>query len=145
MLRVDLKPSRVLAVALIAAHAGAAVTLLPLELPTAAKAGLALLIATSLGRALYRHVWLRSRGSVTAIELGEHDHATVETRCGGRYQARVLGTTYVSPLLCVVNLRLARRLFAWHAVIVPDNVDAEAFRRLRVRLRWAYRGDGLTA
>jgi toxin CptA len=144
MLRVDLRPSRQLALALIAAHAGAAVTTLPLDVPAAAKIGLVLLIAASLGRALYRHAWLKSRGSVTAIELRDHDRATVETRCGDRLEVRVLGTTYVSAMLCVMNMRAARRPFACHAVIVRDNVDAEAFRKLRVRLRWGYGSDGLT-
>ena len=145
MLRVDLKPSRVLTLALIAAHAGAAAALFPLELPAAAKAGLAVLIAVSLVRALYRHAWLRNGESVVAIQLAEHGDATVETRCGERHAAQVLDTTYVSARLCVVNLRLAQRFFARHALIVPDNVDAEAFRRLRVWLRWAYRRDGLTS
>ena len=54
-------------------------------------------------------------------------------------QARVLGTSYVSPRLSVINLRLDGRMFARHMLIVSDNADAECFRRLRVLLRWGYR------
>jgi toxin CptA len=142
MLRVILKPSRRLAAVLIAAHTAAAFTLVPLALPAWAKAGLALLVAASLGYALYRHAWLRGAGSVTAIEILEHDRVAVETRSGVRHEARVLGTTYVSPGLCVVNLRVEGRLCARHAVILSDRVDAETFRRLRVWLRWGYRQEG---
>lgn len=140
MIRVDLKPSRRLGAALVAAHGAAALTLLPLALPAWAKVLIALCIAASLCHALWRHAWLRSAASVTAIEVREGAGAGVEMRGGECHEARVLGTTYVSAALCVVNLRIAGRLLARHAVVVSDNVDAESFRRLRVWLRWGCRG-----
>lgn len=140
MVRVVLKRSRCLAAVLIAVHGAAAATLVPLAIPGWAQAALALLIAASLWRALRRHAWLTSRASVTSIELREPGWAMVETGPRGREEARILGTTYISALLCVVNLRVAGRAFARHAVLVPDNVDADSFRRLRVALRWGYRG-----
>src|SRR5687767_754455 len=106
MLRVILKPSRRLAAVLVGAHGAAAVTLLPLDLPAWAKAVSALFIAVSLVHALRRHAWLRSAASVTAVELHEQDGAALETRGGTRHEARVLGTTYVTPKLCVMNLRV---------------------------------------
>ena len=142
MLRVILKPSRLLAAALVAAHTAAAATLIPLALPVWAKASIVLLIATSLAHGLWRHAWLRGDASVIAIELMEDDRAAFETGDGVRHEAGVLGTTYVTSKLCVVNLRVAGCLFARHAVVVADNLDAESFRQLRVRLRWGYRRDG---
>jgi toxin CptA len=139
MLRVTLKPSRFLAAVLVAAHAAAAVTLLPLALPAWVKLLIALCIAGSLCHALWRHAWLRSAVSVTAIELHEGGAAGVEMRDGGCREARVLRTTYVSAALCVVNLQIPGAVFARHAIVVSDNVDAESFRRLRVWLRWACR------
>lgn len=142
MVRVTLKRSRLLAAVLIVVHGAAAVALVPLAMPGWAKAALALFVAASLWRAIRRHAWLTSGASLTSIELREPGWAMVETRAGEREKARILGTTYVSPLLCVVNLRVAGRLFARHAVMVPDNVDADSFRRLRVVLRWDYRQAG---
>jgi toxin CptA len=142
MLRITLRPSRRLGAVLIAAHAAAAVTLLPLDLPAWAKGIVAVLAAMSLWRVLRRHAALRSSDALTAIELLGQDLAAVETRAGQRREARILPTTYVSPLLCVLNLRVAGRLLPQHALIVADNVDADSFRRLRVLLRWDYHSPG---
>lgn len=141
MLRVILKPSAYLATALAAVHVAAAATLLPLDLPAWAKLALAITIAASLANALWRHAFLKARYALTGIELGEADRASVETRDGRWHDARVLPTTYVSPLLSVLNVRLEDRMFTRHMLIVADNVDADDFRRLRVRLRWGYRTD----
>jgi toxin CptA len=139
MLRLTLKPSRLLAIALTVVHICAAATLVPLDLPAWAKAGLALAVAASLAQAVLRHALLKGRGCLIAIELREDDRAAVQTRDGTWHDTRVLGTTYVSPLLSVINLRLDGRRFARHMLVVPDNADAEYFRQLRVWLRWGYR------
>ena len=139
MLRVTLKPSRSLAAVLTLAHSAAAATVIPLETPLWAKSLLALAILASLARALFRHALLRSPGSLRAIELRENDETAVQTRDGAWHEARILGTTYVSPLMSVINLRLEGRMLARHMLIVQDNADAEYFRRLRVRLRWGHR------
>src|SRR5687767_14678472 len=98
MLRVVLKPSRCLAVAFAAVHVAAAGTLLPVELPFSAKAAVATLIAVSLARAAWRYAFLKGRDAAVALELREKDGAAVLTRDGRWHEARVLATTYVSPL-----------------------------------------------
>ena len=139
MLRVALKPSCQLAAVLTAAHVAAAVALVPLYLPLWAKLSVTLLIAASLAYTVRRHALLVSRAALTGIELREMDRAAIRTRADTWEEARILGTTYVSPVLTVVNLRVTGRIFPRHLLIVPDNVDADAFRRLRVLLRWGYR------
>src|SRR5262245_17958269 len=105
MLRVVLRPSRRLTLMLIEAHLMAIAVLVPLDLPAWAKVLAVAFIAASLAHALWHHAWLRHGRSVTAIELGESDRVCAETRSGARHEARVLGTTYVTPQLCVLNLR----------------------------------------
>ena len=139
MLRVTPKPSPALAIILTVAHTAAAGTLVPLDLPAWAKVILGLAIVASLAHALLRHALLRSPGCLKAIEFRDNDCAAAQTRDGTWHEARVLGTSYVSPLLSVINLRLEGRVFARHVLIVPDNADAECFRRMRVWLRWGYR------
>jgi len=139
MLRITLKPSLYLALALTGAHSAAALVLLPLAVPTWAKPVLLALIAASLARALLRHACLRTPGALVVIELGENDSANVRNRDGEWQQARILPTTYVSPVLSVINVRVPPRTRARHMVIAADSLDAEAFRRLRVWLRWKYR------
>ncbi len=60
---------------------------------------------------------------------------------GKQLEVTVLGNTVVTPYLTVLNCRhnqltFAQRLFSQHIIIFSDAVDAEAYRRLRVYLRW---------
>jgi len=139
MLRITLKPSLHLALAMTGAHAAAGLALLQLDLVHWAKVVIWALICASLARVLLRHAFLRTRGALVEIELSEHDGANVRTRHGEWQQARVLPTTYVSPLLSVINVRVPPRFCARHMVIAADSLDREDFRRLRVWLRWKYR------
>lgn len=60
----------------------------------------------------------------------------LDRREGENVRATVLGTSYVSASLTVLNLRIIGRRLVEHVLVVPDNVDPEAFRQLRVLLRW---------
>jgi len=58
---------------------------------------------------------------------------------GNEVQAQLLATSFVLPQLTIVNLKLLGK--PWYLryrslVFLRDNLDAEIFRRLRVRLRW---------
>ena len=115
----------------------AAATLVPVELSWWTKAAVFIGAAVSLARALPRHAWLRSADAITAIELDDDD-AVVYRHDGRSEHARLLASTYVSPYLTVLNLRIAGNIFAQHVIVVPDNVEPDAFRRLRLWLRWGY-------
>jgi len=139
MLQLALRPSRALCAVLAVAHAAAAITVIPLDIPDWTRLVVLAAIAASLAHTIWRHALLRSRASIVAIDFFEDDHVVVQASDGSRHEARILGTSYVSPLLSAINLRLAGRTFARHVLIVPDNADVDAFRRVRVLLRWAYR------
>jgi toxin CptA len=137
MLRVDLRPSRYVCVVLIAVHTAVAAIVAPLELLPWSKGILLAAVGVSLVRALRRHAWLRSADAITAMEF--EDEKTVVRRRDGRGEpAHLLGSTYISPFLTVLNLRVAGNIFPQHVIIVADNVEQDTFRRLRVWLRWAY-------
>ncbi len=139
MMRIALKPSYLLATTMSAAHAAAALILLPLDVTTWIKLVALALIAASLTHALLQYAFLRTGASLVAVELRENDTANVLMRNGNWHQARILPTTYVSAVLTVVNVRVPPRIFACHMVIAPDSLGAEDFRCLRVWLRWKYR------
>ena len=157
LLVVPLKPSKRLAVMLSFAHFAAVGLLWPLILPLSAKlAGSAMLIV-SLVFYLRRYALLRSPDSVTYIELSEEMTCTVETRRGDRIVCALLGSSFVAPYLTLLELKplkwqdsielpgssaypkQRRRLFARSVVILPDGIDAEQFRQLRVLLRWKWK------
>jgi toxin CptA len=138
MLRLELKPSRYLAAVFGVAHAAAASVLLPMELCWCIKVIAFAGIAGSLAHTLECHARLRSRRAIFALDVDQNG-ALVHTRDGKCDRASILGTSYISPALTVLNLRLENRTLRRHVIIVPDNVHAEVFRRLRVWLRWRYR------
>lgn len=83
-----------------------------------------------------RDALLRMPWSITALEVSSKGSLRYLPRAGDWIEAEVLGDSFVTPWLTVLNLRLPERRFARHVVVLPDAVDAEAYRGLRVWLRW---------
>lgn len=140
MLTVTLRPSFLLAALLLLMHglAMASVWLVPLH--SAAKIVAAICLALSLLHALWRHVLRRGMKAVQAIRWQEESKLSVQEGGGGQWQeAELLPSSFVSAYLVVLNLRLAEEKWARHVVILPDGIEAEQFRQLRVNLRWKYR------
>lgn len=80
------------------------------------------------------HGCMRPRpDQITHLELGRRQAWRVTFFDGRIFEARLLRAVVVSPLLTALTLRLAdgaRR----EVLLLPDMVEADAFRRLRVRL-----------
>jgi toxin CptA len=132
-LRVQLGPSRWLAATVIVAHAAAlaaAVAGLPAPAAAIVAAGLAASAVEHVRRALHR-----SPLAVAALELDADGGAAVAGPAGDWSPARVADAAVPVPWLAVLSLRdaLGRRRTA---VVLPDSLAPEPFRRLRVWLRW---------
>lgn len=142
MVRIPLRASRMLFLVLAAMHVAGAVSAFVAFGSPWAWAITGMLLAS-----LWWHGWrgvLRQSGSaVTAIAL-QGTRCEIELRDGTQVQARVLGSTFVSPLLTVVNLRLesGRRR---SLVLAPDSADADDFRQLRVWLKHGLRDGEATS
>ena len=127
------------------AHVSVIALLWPLTLPFAVK--LMATAALALSLAIYlRHFALRnSPGSITRLALADDMTCTLETRRGPRIACALLGSSFVAPYLTVLELkplettRWCHKLHAHSVVILPDAVDSEEFRRLRVLLRWKWK------
>ena len=136
MVRASLAPSALIGAVLVIAHIAAASAVAPLDAPLALKAALMLLVAASLTRSIYRHTLLRAKRSVLAIEVKDQQTAAVQGRDRVWRDARILGTSYVTPALTVLNVRVAGERLVRHVLLVRGNIDEQEFRRLRVLLRW---------
>jgi toxin CptA len=136
-LRIRIEPSRYLAGGLALAHVLGWVALYPLALPEMLKLALAAAIAVSAVHSIATWALLRSRYSIVALDISGEQVAIRERHTAQWQACHVLGTTFVSPCLTVLNLRLLKDGTIRHGVIVPDSVDRNDFRRLRVRLRWS--------
>lgn len=145
-LRFKIVPSRLLITILSVLHLGAIGLLLPASLPLWAIVVSCLPITVSLLVTWSRAGWITSRLSLSAIwpkfaeaVWDEVDQWHLFDEQQQEYPAILLPSTYVSARIVVINLRLENK--AWYCrhraiVLLPDNIDAESFRRLRIRLRW---------
>ena len=74
--------------------------------------------------------------AVIGLEITSDDKFSIQTQRGGWIECEVLGSTYVISFLTILNLKRTDSGRITRAVILPDSLDAEDFRKLRVWLRW---------
>lgn len=134
--RIELAPSVTLATAISAAHVCAAILIWVLPAPAAAQAMLTLGVVVSFVYFMARDATLHAPQSVITLEVKEDGRIAALTRRGEWLDCGLLGTSYVSSRLVIVNLRPHGRRMSVRVVLVNDNVDARDFRRLRTWLRW---------
>ena len=130
-LRLELRPSRALAGAIVVAHGAAAVASY-IAIPGAMAAFLAAMLvllglATAWSRAL-----LASQGSVRAIEIGGVE-PVFELASGERFGAEVASRRYVTRFLVALPLRAP---FRRTLLVTADMLAPEEFRRLRIWALW---------
>jgi len=135
--RIAIKPSPWLAAALCAIHAAAAATLWLVPGSVWLKAGLTLALALSLAHALARKAALQGSRAIVALEVTQDGRISYRTRGGDWPSCELLGSSYVSPWLTILNLKPGGGRRVRHVVLVPDNINERDFRRFRTWLRWA--------
>lgn len=135
-LHIGLGPSRRLSVALAAVHGFAAAMLGLSSVPWWLFLTALPLLAGSLVFYVRREGLRLAPAAVVSFTLYPDCRCEFQTRDGTVHAAELLGSSFVAPYLTVLNLKPADVFLAHHAVIVPDNVDAEQFRKLRVALKW---------
>lgn len=94
------------------------------------------LLVASAWYTLRRDALRMQPNSLVAVRLHADGRYAFKVRGETWHQAALLGSSYVSPYLTVLNLRPEGSRFARHLVILPDAINAEDFRRLRVWLKW---------
>ncbi|MBP6735594.1 MAG: hypothetical protein KAX51_14115 [Chromatiaceae bacterium] len=107
------------------------VTLLPLAL--SGRAGLALAVLLGLALNLGGSVWHLWPWSLRAAVWRPDGTWSLIQGDGRERDGRLLGSTYVSPALVVLNFRCDRWRTA-SLVLLPDNLEPDLLRRMRVRL-----------
>lgn len=131
-----LRPSRMLAVLLGTAGLGACLLVAMLPLPLWGKLVFGAVAMSCTFYHISRDALLRMPKAITALEVSSEGAMRCMARDGTWTNVVVLGDSFVTPWLTVLNLRLPERRFARHLAVLPDAVDAEAYRGLRVWLRW---------
>lgn len=148
---VHLKSSRTLGAVLGFAHFAAIVLLWPLMMPPSAKLAGSALLVISLVFYLRRYALLHSPDSVSSLEVTDEMICILNTCDGRQITCALLGSSFVAPYLTVLDLkplkidktdaspRQSSRYFSRSVAILPDGINPEEFRQLRVLLRWKWR------
>ncbi len=136
MLEMNLASSRTLAGILVSAHAASALLLGLTGLPWMGKIAALPVFLASLALSLRRHAWRLSPSAVVGVRLDPECRTVFRRLDGKTLEGTLLGSSFVSPWLTVLNLRPEGRWRTVSLVILPDAVEREAFRQLRVLLRW---------
>lgn len=135
--QVRITASARLALLLCALHFAAAGAVWLTPLATWARGALVLAIAGSLVFYLARNAALHAPDAIIALEVREEGAILFQTRRGEWLECDLLPSSFVSRHVTIVNLKPRGRQRVRHVILVPDNVDARDFRRLRTWLRWA--------
>ncbi len=131
-----IKPSVRFATVLLLSHAMAASVVYMTALPWTARLVLFLPIALSLPYHLARDALLISPDSWREISLNPSGLSVI-ARDGSKLSGRIAGKSLVSPYLVLLRIRPEGRYRTISRIIFPDAMDRDAFRELRVRLKFA--------
>ncbi len=134
--RIQVASSALIATAICAVHVAAGSVLWLVPIPVLGKVIMTFIIAVSLIYFMARDAALHAAHSIVALELHEDGGIACQMRNGEWLECDLLGATYVSPHMTVVNLRPHGLLQMRRVILVPDNIDPRDFRRLRIWLRW---------
>jgi len=133
---IQLGPSRRAGAWITAVTAAALVAILAAGLPGPAKAALACALVGAAVRAARLHAGQEGAGAVRRITVDLAGRVVVEQADGRIATGALAEGSFVAPWLTVVRwVPEGARLFR-AITIVPDAVEAGAFRRLRILLRW---------
>jgi toxin CptA len=136
MLRLALKPSYQLSAWLSLSHLAAALCVLMVPMPLWLRTVLALALLSNLIYALGDQAWRRWPSSIVGLQFERDGLVIVQSRNGTVVEARVLGSSFVAPYLTIVFLKRERRWLSSAVVILPDAIEPDLFRQLRVWLKW---------
>jgi hypothetical protein len=136
VLRLRLGPSARLGWLLGAGHVGVVVLCWITALGWWLSIGLSTAAVVSLAVTLRYHALRSAAGALTALELRQDGSVAVQDQQGRWSEARVLGSSFVSPVLTILNLKVAGARLRRSVVVAPDSLPPDDFRRLRVWLRW---------
>jgi len=131
-----IKPSPVLAGGIVAIHLGAALALCAADLYWQVKCLVMLMIAASLTHALLTYILQKHPDTPVQLLLTAGAEWWLTCVSGQTFPVQLLPAAFVHPLCTVLSFQGAEQHYT--VILTPDVVDADMFRRLRVRLRFQH-------
>ena len=127
-----IKPSPWLTGSIIFVHLGAVLALFVADLHWYTRGVIAIIITACFINALVTSVFQNLPDTPVQLLLTVEDEWWLTTVSGQTFAAELLPAAFVHPLFTVLSFRGGRRHYS--VILMPDVVDADMFRRLRVRL-----------
>ena len=123
-----------LAAYLFTIHAVALLVVFTLVSPWWLVVGLSTAILFSLLRSNRRYLQYRGYRVIRSAEINGQDEWRLQQTNGDEVRAELQSSSYIHPKLSVLNFR-SEQGKRYSLILLPDGIDAESFRRLRVRLK----------
>jgi len=131
-----IKPSPWLAGGIVAIHLGAALALCIADLHSLIKSMVMLIVTASLAHALLTHVLLKHSDAPVQLLLTAGAEWWLTCVNGQTFSVQLMPAAFVHPLFTVVSFQGEKRRYT--VILTPDVVEADMFRRLRVRLKFQH-------
>lgn len=147
-MQLDFKPSIVLTQIICVMGLGAGAILILPALIWQIKLMLGIAISSAVIYSACQYGLLLLPWSYISLNVSSSNQVQLIRRDGKQLHVHVRADSVVTPYLTIVNCQIAgasllARLFSPHLLILPDTLDAESYRQLRVWLRWGKAGDAL--
>lgn len=139
MLSLVIRPAPRLSLLLALLHGGAAACVVIVPLPGLLQVSLVVLLAAAASHAVWRHGLGRHPRAIRRLDLDAEGRVYLMDGSGQPQPARIQASSVVTPWLTVLDF--ATETGRRSLLLTPERVDAEAYRRLRVWLRWGWRPD----
>lgn len=131
-----IKPSPWLAGGIVAVHLGAVIALFAADLHWTAQCILMFMVIASLIHALLSYILQKHRDTPVQLLLTAGAEWWLTCVSGQTFAVQLMPAAFVHPLLTVLSFQGNERHYS--VILTPDVVDADMFRRLRVRLRFQH-------
>jgi len=131
-----IKPSTWLTSGIVVVHLGASLALCIADLPWLTKFMVMLIVTASLIHALLTHVLQNHPDAPVQLLLTTDAEWWLTCVNGQTFAVQLMPGAFVHPLLTVMIFQEEKRRYT--VILTPDVVEADMFRRLRVRLRFQH-------
>jgi len=135
-IKLNLKPSYWLAALLAVCSLGACIIALCMPMTVSLKIFICVPVVLAATYFIAQDTLILLPWSFTDLALNTKGELLVTRKDGLVSAAKVLPSSFVAAYLTVLNLKTGASRWRRNLLLTPDIVDAEAFRRLRVWLRW---------
>lgn len=139
-IQLSIKPSMTLCLLLGGMSLMALVCIAVLPYPWPWKTVGCFLLVLASTQAIFQHGLRRLKHAIVALHINPDNTVQLVRKDGQVFEVRVMPSTVVTPFLSVLHCRLQTAHWfnrVQYLLIFADAVEADAYRRLRVYLRWA--------